>query len=115
LLDALVCGDHWLRRSHELSAGDSVALLCGLSQLDVSFHGANSRALGAPAQLRGRLIGLFNMSHKGLRAFGGVTVDVIGGLIGIHRSLAVSAMILLAITVALFALVIPGQRSGEYR
>jgi hypothetical protein len=54
---------------------------------------------------RGRLIGLFSMSNKGLKAFSGV----IGGLIGIHWSLAVSAIILLAVTVALFALVIPGR------
>jgi hypothetical protein len=49
------------------------------------------------------------MSNSGLKAFSGVTVGVVGGLIGIHRSLAVSAMILLAVTVALFALVIPGR------
>ena len=70
--------------------------------------------LGAPPQLRGRLIGLFNMSHNGLRAFSGVTVGVIGGLIGIHWSLAISAMILLAVTVALFALIIPGRGGEEY-
>ena len=70
--------------------------------------------LRAPGQLRGRLIGLFNMSHNGLKAFSGVTVGVIGGLIGIHWSLAISAMILLAVTVALFALVIPGRGSEEY-
>jgi MFS family permease len=65
--------------------------------------------LQAPAQLRGRLIGLFNTSNNGLKAFSGVTVGVVGGLIGIHWSLALSAMILLAVTVALFALVIPGR------
>jgi len=69
--------------------------------------------LQAPPQLRGRLIGLFNMSNNGLRAFSGVTVGVIGGLIGIHWSLALSAMILLAVTIALFALVIPGRISGD--
>ena len=37
-----------------------------------------------------------------------MTVGVIGGLIGIHWSLAISAMILLAVTIALFAFVIPG-------
>jgi MFS family permease len=65
--------------------------------------------LQAPPQLRGRLIGLFNTSNNGLRAFSGVTVGVVGGLIGIHWSLALSAMILLAVTVVLFALIIPGR------
>jgi MFS family permease len=65
--------------------------------------------LQAPPQLRGRLIGLFNTTNNGLRAFSGVTVGVIGGLIGIHWSLALSSMILLAVTLALFAFVIPGR------
>ncbi len=60
--------------------------------------------LKAPTKLRGRLIGLFNMSNNGLRAFSGVTVGVVGGLIGVHWSLAISAIVLLAITVALLAL-----------
>ena len=69
--------------------------------------------LQAPTQLRGRLIGLFNTSNNGLKAFSGVTVGVVGGLIGVHWSLALSSMILLAVTVALFALVIPGRGRGE--
>src|SRR5262245_4608265 len=68
--------------------------------------------LQAPPNLRGRLIGLFNTSNAGLRAFSGVTVGVVGGLIGIHWSLALSAMVLLAVTIALYAFVIPG-RGGE--
>lgn len=71
--------------------------------------------LQAPAQLRGRLIGLFNTSNNGLRAFSGVTVGVVGGLIGIHWSLAISAMVLLAVTIALFAFVIPGRRGETSR
>jgi MFS family permease len=58
--------------------------------------------LQAPVELRGRLIGLFTMSAFGLRAFSGFTVGVVGGLIGIHWSLALSSMALLAVTIALF-------------
>jgi hypothetical protein len=66
--------------------------------------------LMAPANLRGRLIGLFNMSGMGLRAFSGLTVGVLGGLIGVHWSLALSATALLAVTIALFAFALPGGK-----
>lgn len=93
----------------------SIVLLFCAGILNLAFHSMAQTLvqLRAPAQLRGRLIGLFNMSNNGLKAFSGVTVGVIGGLIGIHRSLAISAMILLAVTVALFALLIPGRGSEE--
>jgi hypothetical protein len=51
------------------------------------------------------------MSNNGLKAFSGVTVGVVGGLIGIHWSLALSAMVLLAVTIGLFAFVIQGRGS----
>jgi hypothetical protein len=63
--------------------------------------------------LRGRLIGLFSMSVYGLRAFSGLTVGVIGGLIGVHWSLALSSLILLSVTVALFGFVSQGERGEE--
>jgi hypothetical protein len=53
--------------------------------------------------MRGRVIGLYNMSALGLRAFSGVTIGVVGGMIGIHWSLGLSAMALLAITIGLLA------------
>jgi hypothetical protein len=53
------------------------------------------------------------MSAFGLRAFSGVTVGVAGGLIGVHWSLALSAMVLLAITLGLFAFATPGRRYSE--
>jgi len=59
--------------------------------------------LEAPAHLRGRLIGVFHMSHNGFRAFSGVTVGILGALIGIHWSLALSSMVLLAAIFALLA------------
>jgi MFS family permease len=94
----------------------SLALLFGAGILSLSFYSTAQAIvqLLAPGHLRGRLIGLFSMSVFGLRAFSGVTVGVVGGLIGIHWSLALSAMVLLAITVTLFAFTIPGQARGEF-
>ncbi|HJQ63326.1 MAG TPA: hypothetical protein VJ834_10705, partial [Burkholderiales bacterium] len=59
--------------------------------------------LNAPARMRGRVIGLYNMGALGMRAFSGITIGVIGGLIGVHWSLALSAMVLFVIIVTLLA------------
>ena len=83
----------------------SLILLFIAGALNLAFYAIAQTIvqLEAPINLRGRLIGLFSMSAYGLRAFSGLTVGVIGGLIGIHWSLALSSMILLAITIALLA------------
>ena len=92
----------------------SLVLLFCAGILSLSFYSTAQAIvqLLAPAHLRGRLIGLFSMSAFGLRAFSGVTVGVVGGLIGIHWSLAISAMALMAVTVALLAFAAPA-RGGE--
>ena len=82
----------------------SLALLFIAGALNLAFYSIAQTIvqLEAPMHLRGRLIGLFSMSAFGLRAFSGVTVGVIGGLIGVHWSLALSSLVLLAVTLALF-------------
>jgi MFS family permease len=101
-----------------LSTSYYVSLLllftAGVLNLTFSSMGQTIVQLLSPPQLRGRLIGLFAMASMGLKAFSGVTVGVVGGLIGVHWSLALSAMVLLTITVALFAFMIPGQQHGEF-
>lgn len=67
--------------------------------------------LEAPPDLRGQVIGLFHMSGSGLRAFSGVTVGMLGGIIGVHWSLGLSAMALLTVTLALLALTV--RRHGD--
>jgi MFS family permease len=57
--------------------------------------------LNAPTEIRGRVIGLYNMASLGLRAFSGVTVGLIGSVIGVHWSLALSAMAVLACALGL--------------
>ena len=87
--------------------------MAGILNLTFSSMGQTIVQLLSPPQLRGRLIGLFAMSSMGLKAFSGLTVGVLGGLIGVHWSLAASAMVLLTVTVMLFALALPGQRREE--
>jgi hypothetical protein len=60
--------------------------------------------LDAPLDKRGRVIGLFNMASLGLRAFSGISVGVLGSLIGVHWSLAASALAALAVAAGLLAL-----------
>jgi MFS family permease len=55
----------------------------------------------APAAIRGRVIGVFSMAASGMRTFSGITIGIVGGLIGIHRSLSLSAGVLLVALVAL--------------
>ena len=83
----------------------ALALLFAAGFLELSFNAMAQTLVQvhAPALLRGRVIGLFSMFSLGLRAFSGITVGVAGSLIGIHWSLALSAMALLAVTTCLLA------------
>lgn len=57
--------------------------------------------LNAPAASRGRVIGLYNMSALGLRAFSGITIGLAGAAIGVHLSLGISAACLFMVMVLL--------------
>lgn len=67
--------------------------------LELSFNSMTQALvqINAPGQIRGRVIGLFNMASLGMRAFSGITVGLIGSYIGVHWSLAGSALALLAV------------------
>jgi MFS family permease len=83
----------------------ALALLFAAGFFELSFNAMSQTLvqLNAPAPIRGRVIGLFNMASLGLRAFSGVTVGLIGGLIGVHWSLALAALVLLGIMVTLYS------------
>lgn len=83
----------------------AVAAIFAAGFLNLAFGSMNQTLvqLHAPENIRGRVIGLYNMSAHGLRTFSGVTVGFGGSLIGVHWSLALSALVLLTATVALIS------------
>lgn len=83
----------------------AVALLFVAGFLNLSYNSMAQTLvqLNAPEGIRGRVIGLYNMSGNGLKAFSGVTVGFGGAVIGIHWSLFASAMALLSVMVALMS------------
>ncbi len=95
VLWCLAIGSFALAASYPLA----LALLFAAGFLELSFYAMAQTLvqLHAPAEMRGRVIGVFIMSAMGLRAFSGITVGVGGSLIGIHWSLAISAGVLFAL------------------
>jgi MFS family permease len=75
----------------------ALALLFAAGFLELSFNSMAQALvqLSAPAAIRGRVIGVFSMAASGMRMFSGITVGIVGGLIGIHYSLPLSAAVLL--------------------
>jgi hypothetical protein len=57
----------------------------------------------APPDVRGGMVGLFNTAVLGLRAGSGVTVGVVGAIIGVRSSLMLSAAAVALIAVGLYA------------
>jgi MFS family permease len=95
----------------------ALALLFAAGFLELSFNSmAQSLVqLHAPGPIRGRVIGLYSMAGLGLRAFSGITVGIAGDFIGIHRSLSLSALILLGVLAALFGLALPRRATARVR
>jgi MFS family permease len=78
-------------------------VIAGMSNLASQSIAQTLVQLLAPPEKRGRVVGLYNMSSGGLRAGSGFTVGLAGALIGLHWSLALSALSLCIVAVALLA------------
>lgn len=83
----------------------SVALMFVAGFVNLAFSSMSQTLvqLNAPDRSRGRMIGIYNMSSNGMKAFSGVTVGMAGSLVGIHWSLALSAGALLLVAVWLLS------------
>jgi MFS family permease len=91
----------------------ALALLFMAGFLELSFNSMAQALvqLSAPAPIRGRVIGVFSMAANGMRTFSGVTVGMIGGIIGIHGSLSLSAGVLF-LAIAVLMVLAPKERRG---
>jgi MFS family permease len=78
----------------------AVTLLFTAGFLELSFNTMAQTLvqLHAPEAIRGRVIGLFSMTSLGFRTFSGVSVGLAGSVIGIHRSLSLSAAAVFVVT-----------------
>jgi MFS family permease len=80
----------------------SLLLVAGFVELSFNSMAQTLVQLNAPAHIRGRVIGVFMMSSLGMRTFSGITVGVMGAMIGVHYSLALSAAVLFIVITGLF-------------
>jgi MFS family permease len=88
---------------HVYALALAVLFVAGMFELSFNSMAQTLVQMNAPAAIRGRVLGLFNMASLGMRAFSGVTVGLIGSVVGIHTSLAVAALAVLLCTATLLA------------
>jgi len=86
------------------SYGVAVTLLVLAGIFNIAFTSLAQTVVQvlAPPRIRGSVVGLFNTAMLGLRAGSGVTVGVLGAIINVHWSLALSSAVVVLIAVILF-------------
>ncbi len=89
-------------RSSTYAVAVTLLFIAGFVELAFNSMAQSMVQLNAPAEIRGRVIGVFAMSANGMRTFSGLTVGLLGATIGIHNSLSYSAAALLALYIAIF-------------
>jgi len=90
-------------RSNIYALAISLLFVAGFVELAFNSMAQALVQMNAPAEIRGRVIGVFSMSAMGMRTFSGLSVGVLGASVGIHNSLGLSAADLFVIIAAMFA------------
>jgi MFS family permease len=104
---AIVCAAFWgaLMALFPLAQGYVAAVtllvLAGIFNIAFTSMAQALVQLLAPAHLRGAMVGLFNTATLGLRAGSGVTIGVLGALIGVQWSLALSSAAVVLVSLGL--------------
>lgn len=89
--------------THVYSAALVLLFAAGFLELSYNSMAQALVQLNAPQNIRGRVIGVLSMAASGMRMFSGISVGLIGGLIGIHASLSWSAVLLFVTLLLLWA------------
>jgi MFS family permease len=106
---AIVCAAIWgavmaiFPFVHGYAAAVALLVLAGVFNIAFTSMAQAVVQILAPPGLRGRVVGLFNTSMMGLRAGSGLTVGVLGALIGVELSLTLSAVAVVLLTLGLLA------------
>ena len=82
-------------------AAVALLVLAGIFNIAFTSMAQTIIQLLAPPHLRGGMVGLFNTAILGLRAGSGLTVGVLGAVIGVQWSLAASSTVVVLIALAL--------------
>jgi MFS family permease len=91
-------------RSNSFAVAIVLLFIAGFVELGFNSMAQTLVQLNAPGEIRGRVLGVFSMSALGLRTFSGLSVGLLGSIIGIHNSLSYSAAALFLLYVAIFAM-----------
>jgi MFS family permease len=94
----VLCG-FALNRSYPVAL--ALLFCAGFFELSFSSMVQTIVQINAPNQIRGRVLGLFNMAALGLRAFSGITVGLLGSAITIHYSLAIATLCFFSVMVVM--------------
>jgi MFS family permease len=122
---AIVCAGVWgvaiglfpLAPTYPLAV--TLLVLAGAFNIAFTSMAQTLVQLLAPARVRGSIVGLYNTAVLGLRAGSGVTVGVLGAVISVEWSLALSALVVVLIATGLYVLEarrrepIPSHRLAE--
>jgi MFS family permease len=89
-------------RSTVYAVAVCLLFVAGFVELAFNSMAQSLVQINAPGEIRGRVIGVFSMSAMGMRTFSGLSVGLLGASVGIHNSLALSALGLLLFIAGLF-------------
>lgn len=93
----------------------AVALLVLAGVFNIAFQSMSQTLvqLLAPSRIRGRVVGLFNTAMMGLRAGSGLTIGLLGAVVGVRLSLAVSSLAVVLVSAALLARTARAHAAGH--